>query len=241
MPNLFYGARAGVNTSDLGGMRVWKGAAAAAAPWWDPNGEGLCIWAAYQPKGAANFAASLVDISGTGNDAIDPGGAATPGWDAVNGWTFDGIAQYLATTFVPDNDQSQTFICQFTNAATLLPNKRMFGMATNAGTQIWLEPDRGTGTQMEYRHGSSTSNVAPILLAGNLGIAGNDGFRNGVSEGIVLLGFTNPPAHTLYIGAQNVIGVVDFHWQGYMQAFAIYDCTLTALQMLAVATAMAAL
>ena len=68
----------------------------AASPGsWDPDNEGLDIWAAYEPDGAGSFAGSLQDQSDQNNDASDPGGLNTPTWAAVTGWTFDGVYDYL--------------------------------------------------------------------------------------------------------------------------------------------------
>jgi hypothetical protein len=232
MPNLFYGSHAAVIQSDIGGMRVWKGTGAAAPvpDWWDPNVEGLCIWAAYQPKGALNFAASLVDLSGTGNDAIDPGGANTPGWDAVNGWTFDGIAQYLVTTFVPDNDQSQSVLVQFTDVTNTF---WALGQFDAANRSFAICPNR---PNVRYDNGTART-VVPSLLAGNLGIAGDQGYRNGVADGAVMAGWGGAAVLPVTIGARSGVA----YGALYIQSLALYTCVLTAPQMLAVETAMALL
>lgn len=201
--------------------------------WWDPDNEGLCIYQAQQPKGAVSFAASLLDISGTGNNAGDPGGVATPPWDAVNGWKFDGIADYLTTTFVPQNDQSQTVIVQFTNVTNL---GYLCGVSVGGGRRLTIRPDSGGGTGVRYENGGAVL-VVPALLAGNLALAGDRGYRNGVAEGAAMAAWGAPIVLTLTIGARSgaIWGAV------YVQAFAIYDCTLTAPQLLSIANAMALL
>lgn len=207
-----------------------------AADWWDPNNEGLCIWSAYQPKGAANFAASLLDLSGNGNNAGDPGGAATPPWDAVNGWKFDGIADYLTTTFVPQNDQTQSGIVQFTNVTNV---GVAFGVHNGANRRFKIYPNR-TNTTASY-HNGRFQHVAPPLLAGNLAVAGNQGYRTGAADGPAIGAWAGASTFPVYIGARNGIGVADFFCAIYIQAVALYDCTLTAPQVAAVATAMALL
>lgn len=210
----------------------------AGENWWDPNGEGLCIWAAYQPKGAADFAASLVDLSGNGNNAGDPGGAATPPWDNVNGWKPDGVGDYLTTLFIPANDQSQSMLVQFTNATNVgifLGQRTVGPPATQTHIYRGVIED-----QINYSNAGTGIGVAPVMAAGNLGIAGNSGYRNGVAEGAALPVRATPPAHALYIAARNNGGVIQFPMAVYIQALAIYDCTLTAPQMAAVAAAMAA-
>ena len=39
--------------------------------WWDDDGAIGCCVGAWQPKGAASYAASLLDLSGNGNDVIE--------------------------------------------------------------------------------------------------------------------------------------------------------------------------
>jgi len=218
------------------------GARGAGAPgWWDPNNEGLCVWSAYQPKGAASFAASLVDLSGNGNNAGDPGGANTPGWDAVNGWTFVSVnAEYLTTTFVPQNDQSQSMLGQFTNYG-FAAAQYLCGCRGGAPTiDRWYIGMRLVAADIYYGNGG-VSNVTPTIAAGNVGVAGNSGYRNGVAEGGAIGAYGVAPTQPLYIGSANIgggpVGPID----ASIQAFVVYDCTLTAPQMLAVATAMAAL
>lgn len=227
--------RIGMHGVGMTPMRVGI-AQLGAADWWDPDGEGLCVWAAYQPKGALSFAASLIDLSGNGNDAGDPGGAATPGWNTVNGWTFDGLADYLTTTFVPQNDQSQSVLVQYTNVTNA---GDVCGCRTTVPAQFRIIPD-STGT-VRYQNGAASVAVAPQLAAGNLGIAGNQGYRNGAADGGALAAWGGASTFALYIGARNRAGAADAFCAAYVTAIAIYDCVLTAGQMLNVATAMAAL
>jgi len=216
------------------GVQIIHPRAEAGADWWDPNGDGLCIWAAYQPKGAANQAASYTDLSGNGNNA---GVGVAPTWDAVNGWVFNGANQYLTTTFVPQNDQSQSVIVQFTGAAAQGCLAGMYDLGTNSAFRVygvWV-----VAATLRYANGVSI-NVAPPLAAGNLGVAGNAGYRNGVADGGAIGAWAGPTVVPLYIGCVNQGGPTHY-FDGEIQALAIYDCTLTAPQMAAVAAAMAAL
>ena len=211
---------------------------AVAFPWWDPNDEGLCIWSVYQPVGAASFAASLVDLSGNGNNAGDPGGAATPGWTAANGWDFDGIADYLTTTFVPQNDQSQSMLVQHTNAVP--SNGYVFGQTDGGVDYYSLRPERFGSVR--YRNGAAETAVVPGLASGNLGIAGNRGYRNGIAEGAALVAYGGgAPVASCAIGALNNGGVIGSFDNVEVRAIVLYNCILTAPQMLTVMTAMAAL
>lgn len=203
--------------------------------WWDPNGEGLCVWSAYQPKGALNFASSLIDLTGNGNNAGDPGGANTPAWDAINGWGFDGLNDYIMTTFVPQNDQSQSALVQFTNVGNV--NTVLFGSQSLVNRVFAIIPDRAI-TSTRYFNGGNITTV-PGLLNGNLGIGGNQGYRNGLPDGGAIGAWAGVPIGSVYIGAYFPGNAANCQVQ--IQAFALYDCVLTPPQMLAVATAMAAL
>jgi len=215
-----------ISTSSMGG-----GAAVMAADWWDPNKENLCAWAAYRSKGAASLAASYVDLTGNGNNC---GPGVAPGWDAVNGWIFDGLTQYLVTTFVAQNDQSQSVLIQFTNRTN---DGFEFGENDVGATDFAVQV---RAADVRPRNGGTVAN-APGMAAGNYGIAGNQGYRTGVPDGGAIPGWAGPTVLACYIGALNNGGVAAFFAATNIQALVIYDCILTAPQMLAVATAMAAL
>ncbi len=67
-----------------------------AGGWWLAGGiePDDCI-AAYQPKGAASYAASLDNL--TGNATYDAAAGSAPDWDSTNGWKFNGTSHYLTT------------------------------------------------------------------------------------------------------------------------------------------------
>ena len=226
--------RCGCNTHRL---LTTLGGAAPVNPWWDPQGEGLCVWSAYQPMGAASFAASLLDLSGNGNNAGDPGGANTPDWTALTGWDFDAtVPEYLTTAFVPQIDQSQSMIIRFSGVAN---NGYLAGMQDAVGTRGFYLLPNAPGPFREYRNGNRTQ-VAGFALIGNVCIAGNQGYYNGAADGAPMAGWGAVPVNSVWIGCRN-FGMVDTPITGFIQAMAIYDCTLTAPQVLAVYTAMAAL
>ena len=80
----------------------------AAAPWYDPNNEGLSVWAAWQADGAASLDASYVDLSRNGHNLST---SVAPAWDAVNGWTFTPAnGEYLDTGFTCQIHAPKTFI-----------------------------------------------------------------------------------------------------------------------------------
>lgn len=212
---------------------VLPGAGPTANPWWDPADEGLCIWAAYQPKGAANLAASYLDLSGNGNNA---GVGVAPTWDAVNGWIFNGATQYLTTSFVPQNDQSQSVLIQFTNGTT--NNGSIFGVDDGVNRDFRIVPV-GAG-QVYYQNGNSVA-AAGNHTDGNLTVAGNQGYRDGLADGGAIGAWGGAAVNPCWIGCKNTGGSPTFYFACRVQALAIYDCALTVPQVAVVYAAMAAL
>lgn len=210
-----------------------------AANWWDPNNEGLCVWAAYQPEGRVDFANSLVDMSGNGNDAGDPGGGNTPAWDAINGWKCDGLAHYLTTTFVPNDDQTQSVIVLYSN----LGNAGFIcGNQLGAGREFRVRPMHvfPGGRGFFYNGGSFLAAIGSGITEGTIALAGTKGYFDGVADADSCGPWTAPNARAIYIGAYQGVAPGGF-CAVYIQAMAIYDCILTAPQMAVVDAAMALL
>jgi len=109
----------------------------AAGAWWNlfgaiPNAN---VVAAYQPKDAANLAASYVNLVTPGTYDAAPGTAPT--WDATSGWIFNGSTQYLTTGITPVIDQSYSAIVRFTDA-TGGPGDWIFGALDSIGAVQYL-------------------------------------------------------------------------------------------------------
>jgi hypothetical protein len=225
--------RSGAKLVTLDGIDIFHDPGAPSSPgWWDPNGEKLCILQALQAKGAVDFASSLLDLSGNGNNATDPGGGSSPSWDAVNGWGFvSANTQYLRTGITPTAD-TWTYIAQFTNGPG---SGSLFGML-DSGKRVYILPNGVT-----YSQHSAASTQAPGLASGNLAVTGDAGYRNGISDISVADWQATGTAQEIYIGAIKRSGSITNYQDCNIQAFCIYNCILTPTQVLAVATAMAAL
>lgn len=229
--------RVGIHGAGLIGIERAGGGAGVhggGAGWWDPLQQGLCAWCAYDAKNASSLANSYLDLTGNGNNC---GPGVAPGWAAGVGWSFDGATQYLLTGFGPQNDQSQSVLCQYANFASAGVNNYVVGSGDT--TRAFLLHGNRAGAACLYGNGQSAI-VAPPLLAGNLGVAGNQGYRNGVADGGALGVWTLAPLGDTAIGC-SWRGFPNYFAQVDVIAVAIYDCVLTAPQMLAIATAMAAL
>ena len=216
--------------------------AAAVVPWYLSGGilAANCI-AAYQPKGAASLAASYVNLANPGTYDAAPGTAPT--WAAGTGWTFNGTTQYLTTGIVPA--ATFTIIAQF-SGASLPPGNYPQPVGQNTTGAVNNISNGGVipfpGGNHYFSWGGAATTVAGGLAAGNLALAGNQGYLNGVADGAAVGGGYGVATRGLFIGARNSnAGAAEYWYAGNIQAVAIYDVTLTAPQVAAVAAAMAAL
>jgi hypothetical protein len=210
------------------------------AAWWDPNGEGLPVWAAYQPVGAASLSASYQDLSGHGRHLS---AGVVPSWSAGSGWTFNGATQYLVTGFRPDQDQSQTVIIQFSGFATGGSTQQVAVGTSNgpSNENLSICLAWNSSTTYGYRNGHYKIVSTGQRSAGNLCIAGNRGYYDGSLEVSEIGPWGAAPAHNLYIGGRNSAGSLQYPAAFTLIAIAIYDGVLTSNQVAAVATAMAAI
>lgn len=207
--------------------------AVSAGGWWTVPGK-TCT-AAYQPKGAATYAASKINLANPGTyDAAD--GAAYPTWAAATGWKFNGTTQYLNSGVLAlGASQDASMLVQFVSAQ----NAEHYLCGSSAGVGAFAIAPRHTLDVVVYYNGSFLS-VAPRLLTGNLAIAGNKGYRNGAADaGTISAG--NAGTLAIWIGGLNLNGVLQYKTAAYVTAWAIYYTTLTAAEVAIVAAAMAAL
>jgi len=219
----------------IGTRRALLSGRKAENPWWDPNGEGLSVWAAYQPKGAASLADSYTDLSGNSHDA---GVGVAPTWDAANGWILNGSTQYLTTTFVPQNDQTQSVLVQYTNYSDAGTSYWLAGVRCGTDRTFGFIPNDGSN-RVQYYNGQELKTF-PLLVSGNVGIAGNTAYRNGTAESGTMGAWGGISDETFAIGCRGG-STPSLFGASYIQALAIYNTTLTAPQMSAIATRMAAL
>lgn len=227
-------------------VRVRAPASAAIIPWWLSGGvtAANCL-AAYTAKGAASLAASYDNNAAPGNGladgTYDAGPGVAPTFDAATGWTFNGSSQYLTTGITPAVTWSA--LCQFSDA-TGTGFHSIFGYFDNGAAAFLIQPARAAGNVIYYNGRSSSNYViqAPALTAGNLGIAGKQGYRNGVADGGVIPTTAPGAFGAIFLGCVSNVGTPAFANVAFkMRAFAIYNTTLTAPQVAAITTAMNAL
>lgn len=193
---------------------------------------------AYQGKGAASYAASLVNLANAGtNDLTAVAGA--PNWAAGTGWSgFQALGTGLDTGLIPANDQSWSVLIQFANHTR--NTSRVLGAYTGAANQEFaILPV--SGASYSYRNGGQ---FAPLgnVNNGNLGFAGNQGYLNGVADGGAIVAWGGASTFSVYIGALNFAGALLVETDGDVVASAFYrGGALSAPQMAAREAAMAAL
>ena len=208
--------------SSLSYLRSWK----YRTPWWLSGGIAAanCV-VAYQPKGAASYATSKVNLANPGTyDAAD--GTAYPTWNAINGWMFNGTSQWLITA---QHSLNQTGIIKFTEFS----GQTAFGLADR-----WaVYPKRG----ITYNSGNEIK-VTPAISSGVVALTKNEGYRNGSLDTNALTGHSANWRITIGGRSKNMDGTsCEFFSKSNCQAFALYNINLSADCVAAVSAAMAAL
>lgn len=191
-------------------------ASAASGGWWDNFGAISGCICAYAAKGAADLAASYINLANPGTYNASPGVAPT--LDS-SGWVFNGSSQYLTTGIVPT--ASYTVICRYSNW-TLASDKTLFGLYGSGTTSFAAKLSSPTATQW-LRGG--TLNVGIASTSGVLALAGKNAYRNGSSDGTVPVGGTDPTL-AIMIAAMNNGSALELS-AVKIQAFAIYNRTLS--------------
>lgn len=208
---------------------------AAAVPHWSTLGSTIdpSHIAAWTPKGAASLAASYTQY-GTLPSSFAVGIAPTL---SAGGWAFNGSSQYLKTGIIP-TDITWSVFAQYTG---LVASEfvTIVGAQESASKGLLLQVSGGA-LGMAVQNGNIVNNT-PNFLNGNFGIAGLTPYRDGVADSNTVSAGGTPSTIELYIGAANVSGSPVVHSDLTISAIAIYNNTLTAPQVLALATAMAAL
>lgn len=205
--------------------------ASAASTWWDNNGAISGCVAAYAAKGAADLAASYINLANPGTYNAVP--IVAPTWNATDGWIFNGSTQYLSTQ-ITSPGITWSVLIRFSNF-THTTNKVFFGTYTGPTVNFLLQT--GVNGFASYNGGVSASNT-PAISSGVLGFAGKQPYRNGVAEASTIPAGGTAPAGIVYINGFNAGSQL---MAAYFQAFAIYNVTLTSGQVATITTAMQAL
>lgn len=210
---------------------------AAGGKWWLAGNinPANCI-AAYQPKGAASYAASKVNLANPGT--YDATGGNAPDWDATNGWKFDGVNDYLDTGILPS--QTWSVLIRYSDTAFTSSTRYFMGLLDRdpAYTRFYLS---GTTSSISFGNGGQISySGSSDRTLGVIGISAQDGYQNGVDVIDIPTDKTDY-GFSIYIGCRNDSGTAAGYMNFYLQAFAIYNAALTSTQVGLLTTAMNAL
>jgi hypothetical protein len=206
------------------------GGAAAAVNWWEAGGATGCVWA-YQPKGAADSTAAKINLANPGTyNAVHLANA--PSWNTTTGWTYDGTNDGSYSPYaVTNTNRPVTWLIRFANITN---TGGLFGIDPWSGCYFY--PDNGTAVNIGAAGADNAR--SPDMAAGVYGLAGSQPYRNGATDGATI----GTPDFTA--GEVTLIGSLwtkSSYCAGDIIAVALWIGALSAAQVLAVSTAMAAL
>jgi len=226
-------AKTNSNISQAGRLGSLAKVGAAAESWWLSGGISAanCI-AAYQPKGAASYAASKVNLANPGTYNASEG--VEPEWDNTEGWKFTVAGMRLATGLTP-SASTWSYIMRVKADTNGIDTE--YGRAFESVNDLLIIPLATTKNSLFMNNF-----VQFVVFLGStddvvVGMANRGAYLNGSPVG------TMPSPTTSTSGALIIGNRSDGNrtLDGKIRSFAIYNATLTAAQVLAVSTAMAAL
>lgn len=207
---------------------------AAAESWWLAGGISAanCV-AAYQAKGAASYAASLVNLAQPGTYNLTT--AAAPDWAVATGWSFTARTQYLDTGIDPDS-ANWSVLCKFSDCPGA-GNYYVFGRYLgNTRTHFSFTPNYYAMHYYMYAAGLA---VNTTITNGVVGWRGAYAYRDGLSDGTITQNYLDTSV-TVCIGNLNHSGKT-YSFMGKIQSFSIYNVVITEAQLISVTAAMNAL
>jgi hypothetical protein len=200
---------------------------------------------AYKPIGAANLAASYVNLANPGTyNAAPVTAGGDPTFAAATGWQFIvANTDRLKTGWVPPNQVARTGIARISGATIAAANRYVFGCRDAPGTDTWFALLNTNGTSVaQFRNGTGTTYIHSAgITDGVVAISGLDPYKDAVDLGGITAGTYNLGARELFVGCLNSNGSTTGYFDGYIQAIAFYDIALNATQIGILSTAMAAL
>ena len=230
--------RPGRNTQvSLGGLSVQQTRGGAAVDWWLAGGISAanCI-AAYQPKGAASLAASYINLANPGTYDAAPGVAPT--FNVDYGWVFD-IVHFLTCGIVVQ--QGWSIVVRVANVITSSNSAAFGSIDLSLGAHyVLLYPSAVAVGGRRYRNGINQNVPGPNIAAGIMAMAGGNCYLDGSPDGTFVESWAGPNTVESYIGARNYAPSRD-GLRGTIASLSVYDTIITAPQVAAATTAMAAL
>jgi len=213
-----------------------RGIQRAASGWWLAGGISAanCV-AAYQAKGAASKGASLVNLANPGTYNNTETGTVT--WSTEYGWYGFASDKYLSTGISPG--QLWSMIVRTTNSVTT-GYQLVCGCESSGGDNRFALYPVFNSSYRVYGAGGYVIVSGGSHPNGISAIAGRQGYWNGSADGNETnAAYSGDPSSPLLIGL--AINDLVHYWKGAIQALSVYNTSITANQVAAVTTAMAAL
>lgn len=181
--------------------------------------------------GPASYAASKVNLAQTETYDLTEGNAPT--WNVATGWTF-ADTQYLICGY--RTNEKTSCLVQF--GAGVIGSGDHIVLGQNSANKFILWRER-SGSVRSYYFNNKTASVSPRVGSGNLAMTPAKGYYDGLPEAVLGVGVGLSTLDLWFGGCNNPPYSTWARCQIY--SVALYEATLSDLQILAVKTAMLAL
>jgi len=204
-----------------------------ATPWHLAGGNPVDAWEA---RNAASYAASKVGLFAA--TVLGEGAGGPLGWAAGAGWSgWAAPNKYLDTTITPDAAQNYALFVQYSGLT--VADQYLAGCYDGGGNACAVGYSSGGGGTVAYANGSFVV-VAPVpAAAGNLGISGPQGYRNGAADGGLSVAGVWVPG-SIYLGGLNTAGSLLLATTATIKRVIVFATPRTPVQAAALAAAMLA-
>lgn len=214
--------------------------AAAGGTWWDLNGTLTSCVAAYQPKGAADYAASKVNLANPGTyNATD---INAPDWATATGWYFSGVNKGLNAAY-PSDTKPVTYIARIKCPADAAAQRAIFGTTKDSGAVLRINTNNsitftGYGAFDVFTAGAIIGDT-DMVIAVTYDVSGNWALY--IDGSLVNSGTNDKTFVTASYGQIGVARNNSTDYIGYIYALAVDNIAINGTQVSALTTAMNAL
>lgn len=228
-----------------------QAAASSASTWWDLDGTITSCVAAYQPKGAASYAASKVNLTGNAVYNLSDG-AAYPSWNSATGWLFNGsLTQYLTVPSAILTDAPITIVAKYkcTKTGEVNAIAGIYDTAAFNGFNLCISNTNVirayvyAGANNSYADSTSviSKDVTQTAEAVYASATSRAAYLDGSNKGTNTTSRTPTGLDTTFIGALHNGTGLYYLFDGYIECVAFYSEAFSDEQITAIHNAMNAL
>jgi hypothetical protein len=205
-----------------------------STPWYLSGGLTVsdCV-AAYQPKEASSEESSYINLVNPGTYNAAPGVAPT--WNS-GGWLFNGTTQYLKTGVKPNGNYSM--IARVSSSAS---NSFAFTAGATNESDYFVMGTQAYYPRTCFNWGNSNWKIFGTACNGVVALTPESGGTIYTASGSYSAGATwsgGALDFDIWIGGCDDWNTLYGAWGGYVQAFAIYNISLSESQVNAITTAL---